>query len=1113
MTNTVPVQTTSLIASGPRPVPVEMPVGLTIREIVGRVLPELPPEQWAELRVTLTTPRGTVSVEMALWHRVRPRAGVRTLIRVVPRGDNNILRNVLIAVVSVAAMALGAFLAPIIVPAGGAIATLVQGAITTGVTVAGSLLIKALVPPTVTKTGTREVASESYAINGWQNELRPNAAIPFVAGRIRFAPPFAARPYTEIKGDQQYVRALFCIGYGPVKISDIRIGETPISEFDDVDIQIREGRPGDAAITLVNKQIIETGESLEVLPPQSDNPDADPDEGASYYMVPLVRLTASNVTEANAIFSFSAGLFRVDDEGEIKSHTVQVLVRYRLAGTSTWHTVTTLKFKAKKREAIWRQHRWSFPTRGKYEVEFTRLTSGATDTKVSDRVHLVTLQSIRPERPINFNTNLALLAIRVRATHQLNGALDRVSVLAERYAPVWDGETWSEGLSRSPASAYLAALQGAANAFPVPEAGIDLDQIAAFSEFCEAKGLKYDRVHEGDETLGEALQAIASAGRASPQHDGVHWNVVTDRPLDIVSDHLSPRNTSGFSWTRSYFEPPDGFRVSFLDETNDYKLSERVIPWPGASGSVDLTEALDLPGKTDPDEVWREARRRMYELIHRPDDFTVGREGIGHPVMRGDQVLVSTDLLSTVQAAARVLRVSGALVVIDDVVTMAGGKEYGLRWMSPADEIGAGNSVLRQVVTEAGPTDALQLIEPDILPDPGTLVHFGPLEEVSYSLRVRAVEPGEDASTVYRLVASAPEIDALTDAEEPPVWDGSVGLEGDPVVLVLSPPVIDAIEDGLLSTGDPDGLTVLFTAGDGPVRTSSVRIEHRLSSAGAYDNLTVPSGDGGADIPGYTAGDTVAVRLVGIASDGTESGPSAVKIVTIGADDPSTPLPLTSSSIAVSGGLGHATVTFGTGADDALAKVQIYRVPSGAVLDRNTHAIGAPVAVTSGTTITVTDGDATRSNIAFNGSFNDLSNWTTGAGWSIAAGVATHAPGAPGDIEQTTSLTAGINYRGSVLVTGVTAGTLAPMMQGGADVTADPISASGVALFDLAAVSGNTSFGFAASSAFDGAIDDVVLIVATPSCAPAGAWDYYLEPLNEAGGAGPISAAFAATII
>lgn len=1081
----------------------EMPVGLTISEIVGQACPALPIEHWDELRVVLVTPEGEMVIKREYWRVVRPNAGVRTVIRMRPAGSNKTLASVLIAVVSVAAMALGAFVAPLIIPAAGFAQTLVQGLITTGLTLAGSLLVRALIPATVTD-GSQRQRRETYSISGWRNEARPGEPIPVPFGKIRMAPLFVTGSYTEIVGDTQYVRALFTFGPGRLRISDIRIGDTPIENLNGVITQIRQGLPSDTQVSLFPEQVFEEPIGAELR--------QGIEEGA---FVSTVRTTATDVTKASIILSFSAGLFEVDDEGEIIDTSVLIAYWYRQAGTTEWSTLDTFSYFGKKREAFYRQHTITFPSRGQWEVRLARITDNddENDTRVSSRVHFVSLQSIRPEYPINHDKPLSLLAMRVKATHQLAGSLDTVNALVERYAPTWDGSSWASARTQNPAGAFRQLLQSDINPFPAANSELDLDALADWAEYCDDKGLKFDGIIQNGETLGEALRIVAGAGRASPTHDGVAWSVVVDRPTELVVAEISPRNSANFSWQRTYFDAPHGFRIPFLDQTNDYRPAERVVPWPTHEGDVTITEVLELPGKTDPDEIWIEARRRMYELIYRPDELVVTQDGQARPSTRGDQVSASFPLIEQTHAAARVFTVDGSLVVLDDEVTMEAGQDYAIRFRVFDEGDSIGTAVVKQVATDPGTTQMLQVLDPTDLPEIGALVHFGPLGSESFTLRVKQPESGDGGTTVLRMVEAAPIIDTLTDAEDPPAWNGRVGSEAPSDPLEPEAPAFVSIAHGQAGTGNPDGLVVLFSLSDSPVPISSVRIEHRLSAAGSYDGQTVIAASGGAEIPGYSNGDTVVIRLVAIASDGSESDPSGTQTITIGSDDLAIPGALGEASISVTGNLGHARISFASGSDSALAQVQIYRTPQGVTLNKSTHALGAPVAVASGTTIERIDGDGTRLNLLVDGGFDDAGSWTLGANWSVASGLASHADVAADAIEQTVALNEGATYRGGVTVSARTAGLATPTLFGGTSQTSSALADNGVGGFAITASAGNDSFGFDASADFDGSLDDVSLFRVTPSCVPAGAYDYYFEPQNADGGAGPVTDAFTTQII
>ena len=961
MTDTVPVLTAPLFDPGGGRVNMELPAGLTVAEIVAASLPaasggHLP------LRVALVTKRGTAIIERQHWNNVRPRPGVRVVIRVLPGKDN--LRSVLLVVVAVAAIAAGQLWAAPLAGALGVSAAVAQAGIGLAVTAIGSLLVNALVPPPAIKAplaGSEGEVNRSYSITGWRNRLSQGDAVPVVFGTHRTAPPFAAISYTEIVGDDQYIRSLFVFGYGPLKLTDFRIGGTSLAEYDEVEIEVREGLSDDQPVTLYPKQVIEDLAGSDLTRPLPRDDAGNVVAGAATE-APVVRYSASNGTSASVIISFPAGLFNYDTNGNLQSLTVTIRIRFRaLDSGDSWTDVTTLNISAAKREAFFRQHAWAFPARGRYEIEVTRMTDERTSSRVQDRSVLVAVQTFRPEYPLNFEEPLALAAVRIKATHQLNGALDNLNALCSRICPDWDAasQTWLTRETNNPASLYRFALQSGANAYPVTDEAINLGQLSDWHDYCEAKGLRFNLVLDRDLALVEVLQLIAAAGRASPQHDGVQWTVVIDRPQDQVIDHINPRNSDNFKWQRSYLDPPDAFRVRFFDETNGHEPAERIVPWPGFAGEIALTEEIDLPGKTCPDEVWREARRRQYELTYRPGRYSLAQDGAARVATRGDLVMGSFDTLDRDQIAARVTHVTGTLVVLDEAVTMEDGADYAVRFrtgLSEADT--AGVSAVRPVAARAGTDNALLLGGSGFMPEPGTLVHFGRAVSESRPMIVKGIEAGENFTSHLTLLDAAPEIDTLTDQEVPPAWSGVIGSELNDPLLVPAAPVFAAVRTGIAGTGTVDGLDVLVSPGAGsPAVIGSFDIEHRLSGAGSWTVVNVPAGDGGASIAGYASGDSVDLRARALTPSNIPGPYSAVASVTIGSGDAGLPLALGAGS-GVSGGVAHAAITIVTQDDGNLAKVAVYRLASGGALDRASHLV-LTQAVSRSATFNLVDGDST----------------------------------------------------------------------------------------------------------------------------------------------------------
>ena len=84
-------------------------------------------------------------------------------------------------------------------------------------------------------------SSENYQIFGARNRVDLWGKVPFVCGRFLVTPPYAAAPYREVVGSNTYWRAIFAISHGPVHIEQLRIGETAIGNYAEVEWQLRRG--------------------------------------------------------------------------------------------------------------------------------------------------------------------------------------------------------------------------------------------------------------------------------------------------------------------------------------------------------------------------------------------------------------------------------------------------------------------------------------------------------------------------------------------------------------------------------------------------------------------------------------------------------------------------------------------------------------------------------------------------------------------------------------------------------------------------------------------------------------------------------------------------------
>lgn len=928
----IPVTAMPLVDPGRARIDVELPHGLTVAEIIATVLPGASNAVMSRVRVALVTKQGEWIVSREAWSRAKPRAGVHIVIRVVPGKDG--LRSVLMLVVAIAAAAIANFF----IPGSGAFAATWIGSalkvgITLGVTALGGLLVNALLPP---DTADKSKEKPVFAISGWKNNYAPNAPVPDVQGFIRYAPPFGAFSYMEVVGDIIYSRAVFLVGYGPVEFDAHKLGDTLLSKYDEAQLEVRQGFPDDAPLTLYTSQVIEQSVGTDITRPQPRNDAGNVIDGPAID-TPVSRFTGADVSGVNIILSFPSGMIKIDDKARESSNSIELRIRYRLVGVEEWTVEQVgLKISAKKREGFFRAYAFEFPVRGAYEVELDRMDpERANSNTYVEKCTWVVLQSFRPEYPFNFDKPLALVALRIKATYQLNGTLDNYNCMVKRIAPDWDGDDWVEGVTQNPAALARRVLQGPANAFPAADAEMDLPAFEAWHEFCATKELAYNRVHDFDASMQEVLAAIGAAGRAVVRHNGRKWTVIIDQPRDLVIEHVNPRNSAEFKWSQTYFRPPHAIRVPFLDETNEYQQGERLIPWPpevkkttraslyadldhpdgyraqvtddptpeyntyyeklGASGSgvwqvasFDLTEEMQHPGKTHPDEIWIETRRRQYELIYRSTSYSAVQQGAARTATSGDLVMASQDVLVRAMHSGRVKAIREEnQVEVDEIFTMEEGGSYAIRFRKFDEEDTVGTSVVRTIETHAGETTNLLVTGSGDMPGAGDLIHFGPAALDSIPLIVAGIERGKDNSSILHMLPSAEIIDELTDAEVPPTWSGRVGIDLGGSNAEPAAPIFTSVDSGLVTTDSPTDIVVTMKPGAGsPAVIKTYNVEHRLQGDSTWlGPVAATAIEAAVTLDMYELVDAVEIRANATSINNVDGSYTATVTVTVGSDD------------------------------------------------------------------------------------------------------------------------------------------------------------------------------------------------------------------------------------
>jgi hypothetical protein len=269
-------------------------------------------------------------VPEAVWETTRPTNGQAVVIRRIPQGGgggkSGQRLGAMLALVAaswfISGGGLGAFLPEALGMAVASGTAVLAGAVLVGGTLALNALFAPPRPRLPVLSG-QGAESRTLLLDGATNELTPYGRIPRVYGRHRVYPILAARPFTETVGNAQYLNLLFCFGYGPLTLSDVRIGSKPLTDFaPDYQEERRRGHLDDPPLTISSQDV--------------DTQNFESELRAGVF---IQKTSADNARKLSIDLEFPNGLLQVGPSGERLSRTVAFDVQYRKVGTTPWLTV------------------------------------------------------------------------------------------------------------------------------------------------------------------------------------------------------------------------------------------------------------------------------------------------------------------------------------------------------------------------------------------------------------------------------------------------------------------------------------------------------------------------------------------------------------------------------------------------------------------------------------------------------------------------------------------------------------------------------------------------------------------------------------------------------
>lgn len=897
---------------------VQVPAGLTIQEIIDRLA-----DAWKQpfLRVILNDE----IVSQDQWALTVPhKDDVLNIILVPQSGDAGAIFKA-IAVIAVV-VAIGWALAP--VAAGGlGLFGLTNMAVIGGIAAIGglvtSLALNALFPPPVATTPTFSGAAglatdPAYGFSSSNNQLKPYSVIPRLYGRRFFKPDFAIKPYLVSSGSTQYLYQAYDLGYGPLHVEDIRIGDTPIENFTDVEWVVHESFQAGDPLQFINQDVWQDPYSIKLT------------QGASTAIE-----STDNAEKLVIDLQFPQGLFWVNStDGNYNHETVEVSLKIRNVGTGNeWliselsHTVEgatvsygTLTVSRKTQKPFFVTVSINLPEPGKYEILPIRLTADRESRETNksyDTVYLSSIQSIRNVAPIAPPVPITLIELRAKATDKFNGAIADLSCIATSKLPVYRNGAWVVEATSNPAWCTLSAMRGAESKSPIPDKRIILPDYIDWAAWCDADMPSApgnpraccDLVISGKTTQWDALQTIAATGYATPTRAGFRYTVAIDRlPTTPPVQMFLPENIKGLEGAISYHEQPHALRVQF--SPTDSADSDEVVVFDdgysadGANGTkvATLYETLDLVGIGRYQQAWVMGRRSLAQGRLRIEEWGFSVDYERMLCRRGSYVRFAHDLPMIGSGTARVTRVNGQTIGVSKSLELTGRVYCIIRT----------SQNVQKDFTVASYTDREMVLEGDVSAvGPGDTIAFGNISRVAQDCFVKSIRSaGEALGAKLALIPVAPGI-YTADTEPIPAYEamlppqtggtssgGSTGIGSSNT----TPGPVNGLRAGVFVTynqGAPKISVSLSWASPVSGRAMSYKVYHYWNSAWqlrstVYDTTALAYSEytflNEAGQPVSINGVPMVFSVVGVNGDGAALPPElgAQVTVTPQANDPAT---------------------------------------------------------------------------------------------------------------------------------------------------------------------------------------------------------------------------------
>ena len=619
----------------------------------------------------------------------------------------------------------------------------------------GNAIVSKLTAPKVDRSNSEQ--SNTYGWGGTETVTGQGYPLAVTYGRMKSAGLLLSR-HVISDGEKQYLNLLYCAGEGELsKIEDIRINANPISNYKDVQVDIRKGTNDQTVIPNFNDNFAdqslnyELTESWNTQQVQGDACDA-------------IELTVG----------FPNGLYYSNDSGGADRTSVTLKAEIRKVGDESWQALPLANQKGmaghiKRRDAwnfiksdnsvtntsdyagrieeatnnaFYRVFRFDNLEKARYEIRMRCSAKDGKSLRHVNKVYWVQLTQIIYDDFVH--PGKALIGIKALATSQLSGSDPKVTWIQER-SDVYVFNPYINKYEAQPAdnpawAAYdlihiCRKIGGEYIVFGQPHMRLDYNAFKAWADKCKTNGFTFDYIYDTAMRLWDALKYPEAVGRGKVIPVGTRFTCVSDyqsTPVQLFT--VANIKHGSFSEEFQGVEArANSVEISFLNKDKDYERD--VIPVYGdtydESDTLTNPAQVELMGCTSLEQAYKHGKHFLrcnkYEI--RTVTIEAFTDAIACTV--GDIILIQHDIPEWGEGG-RVVAVSGQTITLDKEVSVQPGKNYQLLIRSNSTDIVSTFNVVN--------VSGLNVIVKEAIPvQPDAVYAFGEVSKSAKPFRVLAI--------------------------------------------------------------------------------------------------------------------------------------------------------------------------------------------------------------------------------------------------------------------------------------------------------------------------------------------------------------------------------------